>query len=141
MKIKFNKKTLTTRLIFGLAWMVLGALRVLWHDKIDWSDYGSFVLGSLIIGQYFYNLKHQYLTIEHGSIRKNGLNGDGFRKKINLNDINWIKKYAGEYTLITERKKLKIHMDWIDTDSLNELNKILAELNLPPEKTPFAKHA
>jgi hypothetical protein len=121
--------------------MGLGALRVLSHDKIDWSDYGSFVLGSLIIGQYFYNLKHQYLTIEHGSIRKNGLNGDGFRKKINLNDINWIKKYAGEYTLITERQKLKIHMDWIDADSLNELNKILAELNLPPEKTPFAKHA
>ncbi len=121
--------------------MVIGTLRVLWQDNIDWSDYGFFVLGSLLIGQYFYNLKNQYLTIEHGSIRKNGLSGDGFRKKINLNDINWIKKYAGEYTLITERKKLKIHMDWIDADSLNELNKILADLHLPTEKTPFANHA
>ena len=61
-------------------------------------------------------------------------------KKINLNEINWIKKFAGDYTLKTEQKELKINTELIDENSLTELNRILAELNLPPEKTPFANN-
>ena len=56
-----------------------------------------------------------------------------------LVSLNWIKKFAGDYTLKTEQMELKINTELIDKDSLMELNKILAELNLPPEKTPFPK--
>ncbi|CAZ98557.1 Conserved hypothetical protein [Zobellia galactanivorans] len=76
------------------------------------------------------------MRIENGTIRKNGLNGYG--KKINLNEINWIKKFAGDYTLKTETKELKINTELIDKTSLTELNSILKELNLPADKTPFA---
>ena len=83
-------------------------------------------------------LENQYLTIENGTIRKNGLYGLG--KKLNLNEVNWIKKFAVDYTLKTKKRDLKINTELIDKDSLNELNKILAGLNLPPEKTPFANN-
>ena len=138
MKIKFKKKRLYINLILGLVWLSLGILNLTEDDKIRWTDYGYLVAGILYIGHYLYDLTNQYLTIENGTIRKNGLYG--FRKKINLNEINWIKKFAGDYTLKTEQKELKINTELIDKDSLTELNKILAELNLPPEKTPFANN-
>ena len=138
MKIKFKKKRLRVNLILGIVWIILGTLNLLTDDKIRWTDYGYLVIGILYVGHYFYDLKNKYLTIENGTIRKNGLYG--YWKKINLNEINWIKKFAGDYTLKTEQKELKINTELIDKDSLTELNKILAKLNLPPEKTPFANN-
>ena len=138
MKIKFKKKRLIVNLVLGVIWIALGTLSIVTDDKIRWTDYGYLVIGVLYVGYYFYNLTNQYLTIENGTIRKNGLYG--FRKHINLNEVNWIKKFAGDYTLKTEQKELKINTELIDKDSLTELNKILAKLNLPPEKTPFANN-
>ena len=122
-------------LIFGLAWIALGTLSIVTHDDIRWTDYVFLVVGILYIGHYLYDLTNQYLTIENGTIRKNLLYG--YWKKINLNEINWIKNFAGDYTLKTEQRELKINTELIDEDSLSELNKILTELNLPPEKTLF----
>ena len=138
MKIKFKKKRLRVNLILGIVWIILGTLSIVTDDKIRWTDYGYLVIGILYVGHYLYDLKNQYLTIENGTIRKNGLYG--YWKKINLNEINWIKKFAGDYTLKTEKKELKINTELIDENSLTELNKILAELNLPSEKTPFANN-
>ena len=100
MKIKFKKKRLRVNLILGIVWIILGTLNLLTDDKIRWTDYGYLVIGILYVGHYFYDLKNQYLTIENGTIRKNGLYG--YWKKINLNEINWIKKFAGDYILKTD---------------------------------------
>ena len=103
MKIKFKKKRLRVNLILGIVWIVLGTLSIVTDDKIRWTDYGYLVIGiPLYVGHYLYDLKNQYLTIENGTIRKNGLYG--YWKKINLNEINWIKKFAGDYTLKTEEQ-------------------------------------
>ena len=138
MKIKFKKNRLRVNLILGIVWLILGTLSIVTDDEIRWTDYGYLVIGILYVGHYLYDLTNQYLTIENGTIRKNGLYG--FGKKINLNEINWIKKFAGDYTLKTEQKELKINTELIDKNSLTDLNRILAELNLPPEKTPFANN-
>lgn len=138
MKIKFRKKRLYANLLLGIVWIILGVLNTVINDEIRWHVYGFFGLGVLYTGHYLYDLTNQYLTIENGTIRKNGLYGYG--KKINLNEINWIKKIAGAYTLKTEHKNFKINTEMIEEKSLAELNKILAGLNLPSEKTPFAKN-
>ncbi|MCK0192519.1 hypothetical protein [Arenibacter sp. F20364] len=137
MKIKFRKKRLIAHLLLGMVWIGLGILSVVVNDEIRWTDYGYLVVGILYVGHYLHDLTYQYLTIENGTIRKNALYG--FGKKISLNDINWIKKFAGDYTLKTEQSELKINTKLIDIDSLIELHRILAELNLPPENTPFSK--
>lgn len=138
MKIRFKKKRLRVNLILGIVWIGLGTLSIVTDDEIRWTYYGYLVIGMLYIGHYLYDLTNQYLTIENGTIRKNGLYGLG--KKLNLDEINWIKKFAGDYTLKTKKSDLKINTELIDKDSLNELNKILVGLNLPPEKTPFANN-
>ncbi len=139
MKIRFKKKRLRVNLILGIVWIGLGTLSIVTDDEIRWTDYGYLVIGMLYIGHYLYDLTNQYLTIENGTIRKNGLYGLG--KKLNLDEINWIKKFGEDYTLKTKKKDLKINTELIDKDSLNELNKILAGLKLPAEKTPFANNA
>jgi len=136
MKIKFKKKRLLAHLLLGMVWIGLGILSIVVNDEIRWTDYGYLVIGILYVGHYLHDLTYQYLTIDNGTIRKNALYG--FGKRINLNNIYCIKKFAGDYTLKTEQSELKINTDLIDMDSLIELLRILGELNLPPEKTPFA---
>lgn len=138
MKIRFKKKILHRNLIIGIVWTGLGVFSVLVNDILRWSDYGYLLVGFLYIGHYLYDVTNQYLTIENGTIRKNILYG--FGKKISLDEINAIKKFAGEYTLKTERNKLKINTDVIDNVSLTALNKILEELNVPADKTTFAQY-
>lgn len=139
MKIKFRKKRLGAHLLLGMVWIGLGILSIVVNDEIRWTDYGYLIVGILYVGHYLHDWTYQYLTIENGTIRKNALYG--FAKEINLHDIHWIKKFAGDYTLKTEDRELKINTELIDIDSLKELIGILTELNLPPEKTPFVNKA
>jgi hypothetical protein len=132
MKIIFKKKRLYINLILGLVWTGLGVFSLLEDESLRWTDYGYLVVGILYLGHYLYDLNNQYLTIENGSIRKNILYG--FGKKINLNEINRIEKYAGDYILRTLTKELKINTGLIEEKSLEEFNEILKKLNLPEGK-------
>ncbi|AUS07356.1 hypothetical protein [Pseudotamlana carrageenivorans] len=135
MKIKFKRKRLVANLIISIIWITFGTYNIVDEDHLRWTDYGYLILGVLYFGQYLHDLTYQYLTIQDGIIKKNGLYG--YWKKINMNDITWIKKFAGDYTLKTEQKEIKINTDLIDKKALAELDKILGALNLPSEKTPF----
>lgn len=139
MKIKFKKKRLRAKLLIGLAWVAFGMISLETNESVRWTDYGYLVVGLLYLGHYWVDRTWQYLTIENGVIRKNRLYG--FGGAIALKDLVWIKKFAGDYTLKTQQGELKIDTDLIDAESLADLNKVLSALDLPPEKTPFAKLA
>ena len=136
MKIRFKKKRLYFNLVLGLFWIVFGVFNVLDEENLRWMDFLYLVVGVLYIGHYLFDIINQYLTLENGTIRKNPLYGYG--KKIDLNEINLIKNFAGDYTLKTKTQKLKIKTDLIEETSLTELIEILRKLNLPSDKTPFA---
>ena len=99
-------------------------------------DFGYVFMSILYFGQHIYEYKNQYLTIQDGTIRKNSWYG----KKLDLNQITWIKKFAGDYILKTDKEELTINTELIEEKSIAELNRILGELNLSPEKTPFANN-
>jgi hypothetical protein len=136
MKIRFKKKRLYMSALLGIVWTGLGIYNIIEDENLRWMDYVYLLVGILYIGHYLFDFKNQYLRIESGTIRKNRLYGYG--KKINLNEINSIKKFAGDYTLKTDTQKLKINTELIEEKSLAELNEILQNLNLPSDKTPFA---
>ena len=133
MKIKFKKKRLYANLVLGLFWIGLGIFNVIDEENLRWMDYLYLVVGILYTGHYIFDIINQYLTIENGTIQKNPLYG--FGKKIDLNEINLIKNFAGDYTLKTDTQKLKIKTDLIEEKSLVELNEILRKLNLPSDKS------
>ena len=136
MKIKFKKNRLYENLLLGVVWTGIGILNFYENDNIRWSNSIYLVLGLLYTGHFLTDITYQYLTIENGTIQKNRLYG--FGKKINLIDINWIKKINDDYTLITDSHKLKIKTKLIEENSRIELNTLLEQLNLPSEEHVFA---
>ena len=125
MKIRFTKKRLKHYLIFGILWLVLGTTAVIFNsDNIF--NYGYLIIGILYLGTYLFENNKQYLTIENGTISKNHL----IPKKINLNEIKRIKKFAGDYILKTDSTELRINTELVEKNSLEELNTVLENLNL-----------
>jgi hypothetical protein len=125
MKIRFTKKRLKHYLIFGILWLVLGTTAVIFNsDNIF--NYGYLIIGILYFGTYLFENNKHYLTIENGTISKNHL----IPKKINLNEIKRIKKFAGDYILKTDSTELRINTELIEKNSLAELNTVLENLNL-----------
>jgi len=137
MKIQYTKKRLRANLIIGLIWSSLAIAKWIFDDFMHWTDFFFAGMALLYLGQYLFDRKNQYLTITQDQIKVNFL----FGKQIYLKDINRIKKFAGDYIIKTDTKELTINTQLIEPDSLNELNKFLAKVDLPPDKTPFANNA
>lgn len=134
MKIRYKKKRLTSNLIIGIVWTAFALLSLTYNEETRWTDYGYIVIALLYFGQYAYESSKQYLTITKHSIRKNRFFGNSLK----LNKIIRIKKFAGDYILQTDKEELTINTDIIEEKSLLELNRILSQVNLPADKTPFA---
>ena len=118
-------------------WLTLGIAMWIFFDIVHWSEFSWFVIALPYLGQYLYERQNQYLTITQDEIKVNNL----FRKRINLYDIKRIKKFMGDYKIITDAKVITINTKIIDKESLNDLNEVLAKLNLPPDKSPFVNNS
>jgi len=126
MKIKFTKKRLRTHLYLGLIWLVFGILQLVFNDFKDWYDYFWILMAVIYFGMYAFDTTKQYLTIENGILQSNGL----FGKKIALNDIVYMRKFAGDYILKTATKELTINTQLIDPHSLENLTTTLEKLGV-----------
>ncbi len=107
-------------------WLILVVLNLIFNDFGKWSTYINLGIAIMFITIYSFNYFNQYLTINDNVIKEN----HPFGKKINLNEIKNIKKFAGDYILKTEKNELTINTQIIDEKSLAELNLILKKLNL-----------
>lgn len=126
MKILYKKRRLNYNLTFGIFWLVLSLLKIFNQEKFSWFDWGFLMLSFLYLGIYSYEKKNQYLTIENGMISINKL----FPNRIRLTEIKQIKKFAGDYILKTDKTALTINTQFIDENSLKELNTELEKLNI-----------
>jgi hypothetical protein len=123
MKIFYKKKRLKHSIVFGIIWLILGTLAII-NDSKSVFSYGYLFVGILYFGTYLFENKKQYLTIENGTISKNGL----ITKKINLTDIINIKKFAGDYVLKTDNTEFRINTQIIQKESLVDLDNELERL-------------
>ena len=125
MKIEYKKRQLNINLIFGFILLTYFTIRLL-IDEVHWIDYGWIIISLTYFINYFYQKKYKYVTIENGIINVNG----PFGKKLKLNEIKRIKKFAGDYILKADKKELTINTQVIDPNSLTELNQELEKLNV-----------
>ena len=138
LKIRFKKKRLYANLIIGVIWLVFAVIILFTEfteEENHWMIYVYPIIGFLYLGQYWYDSTFQYLIIDDNTIQRNIFYGTN--RKIALKDITWIKKFAGDYILKSDQKDMHIDLRLIDESSLDELNKVVANLNLPADKTPF----
>jgi len=94
--------------------------------SIDSIGVGQIAAGIFMLLYYNFELKKQYLIIGNGFIKQNS----PFGKNINLAEIKRIEKFAGDYIIKTDNKKLTINTQIIDSNSLADLNTELEKLNL-----------
>lgn len=126
MKIQYKKRQLNFNLIFGIIWLTYFLVKLIFDEEIHWIDYGWILISLAYFGVYFYQKKYKYVSIENGILTVNG----PFGKKLNLNEIKRIKKFAGDYIIKTDNKELTINTQIIEPNSLAELNAELEKLNV-----------
>lgn len=138
MKIHYTKKRLRSNLFQGTLWLTLGLVGIVIDTSIS-KGMGITYLGMsvLFLGSYLYERHYQYLTLKGGTIQKNSLIG----KPMRLNEIQRIKKFAGDYILETETAKMTINTQIIAPDSQKMLDEALSGLELPPQLSPFGHAA
>ncbi|MDC6350979.1 hypothetical protein PP178_05400 [Zeaxanthinibacter sp. PT1] len=127
MKVSYKQKHLRNYLLLGILFLLLGSWRML-HGFDQLLGYLWLSLALISLSQYYYSRKKAYLTIKQGYLYKNLL----FSRKLLLSDIKCIRKFAGDYILMTEKAQLTIDTQIIDKDSLEELECVLAQLDLEP---------
>lgn len=126
MKIAYKKRQLNVNLILGLVWLTWFFIGILTKEEPGWIDYGWILISLMYLGLYFYQKTYKYVSIENGIINVNGPLG----KKLNLNEIKRIKKFAGDYILKTDKNELTINTKIIDPNSQTELDAELEKLNV-----------
>lgn len=124
MNIQYTKKSLNYKLILGLFMLAYGIYRLVAFDGLFWLDYGWLTLSLIYLGTYLFQRVYGYLKIENGNLQVNSL----FKKTIILDEIKEIRSFAGDYTLRTNDKEVKINTSLIDSGSLAELNAELKKL-------------
>ena len=125
MTIGYKKKYLNINLIYALLFTVT-LFTVSYEGSESWMIIIGIFTPTCFIAKYFYQKQRKYLTIEHKRIRVNNIFGKG----ININEIQTIEKYAGDYILKTNKKKLKIDTTIIEPSELSNLNSELEKLNV-----------
>ena len=130
MKIRYKKKRLKFYLILTIFWLIYGVLNLFFNDFGKWTTYTWLGISLIYIIIYSFDYFNQYLTIQNGIIKENHLFGILFGKEISLNEIKRIKKFAGDYILITDKIEMTITTQIIDSNSLEELNTELEKLNV-----------
>lgn len=135
MKIRYKNNTGIFYLLLGILWIAMGIFGLSLEGDNPFFDYASIAFGILYVLMFLYQRNYQYLKIENGVVQKSLFHASP--RRITLKKVVWIKKFAGDYILISDEKKFHINYDLIEKKSLLELEKFLSQLNLPPEKTPF----
>ena len=133
MTVRLKKRRLYTPLWLGLLWILFGILYFVFDDgNTYWLAFGYLLVGGFELGQFFYSLKHQYITIKNGIIRKNMIYG--FKNKVILEEIDEIKKISGYIVLRSKARDLFIDPLVIENESLQEFTEFLKQTDLPAKK-------
>jgi hypothetical protein len=119
MRIKFNKKRIAYNLIFSSIYVAVGLYRIVANEHINWIKSGFFVIGILYLISALFEIITHYIVINNGTLRKYSL--WAFHKDIELQNIIEIKSVKDDYILFTETTKLKIQVELIADDSLEDL--------------------
>lgn len=123
MIIPYSKKIRRREFLLGTFFTVLG-IAYAWNEPGNLLRYAFIIIGMLHIASGILQSRKPYLRMENDVLKKS----DFFRKEIRLSDVVRVKSFAGEHTLFTSDKKLKIHSELANKDSRAELEEFLRSL-------------
>lgn len=135
MTIPYNQKVRRKELIFGSIFLVTG-IAFLWNGSDSIFRYGFLLVGLLHLASGFFQIKVPYIKEENGILTRAGL----FPKTIRLSEVEKIRKFAGDYTLFSAQKKLKINSALVDNRHIEQQQNLMESLSVPVDETPPKKY-
>ena len=112
---------------FGMILVLLSFVTGNWKViSIQSVGIGQIGAGIFMLILYYIENEKQYLTLKNGELIKNTL----FSKKIKLNQITYIKEFAGDLKLFSEKNEFIIDTQIIEPNSLLKLKNELKNYNL-----------
>ena len=135
MIVKYRKKFIYKELILGSLFFIFGIFFIA-EEPESIIRYGFLLLSLLHLVSGFYQLKMPYLKLGNGNITRGGL----IPKTISLSEVEKIKKFAGDYTLYTSDKKLKINSELVCKTQLKDLDELMSSLETPLDETPSKEY-
>lgn len=110
MKVPVRKKRKYLNLGLGLAWLLLFSSKLFVDENLKGLDYFWLLLAFIYLAMYAKDVKRPYLQIE-GSL----LTVDAWpAKKMDLQELVSVRKFAGDYTLRTASGKLQVSGQMMD---------------------------
>ncbi|WKB82803.1 hypothetical protein QYR09_07140 [Cellulophaga lytica] len=138
MKIRYTKKKVRTNILFSFLFVVYALYKSVYltikSESIKWIGFILLVITIIWFVKSILKSTNYCLVLKNGILKE----GTAFPKKIALKDITYIRKTKEQYILKTADKELVVHINEIEEDSLKNLDNVLANLDLPAEKNPFA---
>lgn len=124
MKILHNQSQLKKVLILGILYVIIGILSIITTYKGYLA--GFIGIGVLYIVQYCYKKNRAYVLLNENAIICNGI----VKKEIATKDILSVKYFAGDYTIKSAEKEIRIDTNLIDKASLSHLKEYFEKLNV-----------
>lgn len=125
-KIPYKTKQVRINLILGILWILNGVVQIYLSERNSWPEYFWLFFGVFYLTIYFYQKKRKYISIENGVVKQNW----PFGKSIKLSEIKIIRHFSGDFILKSDKKKLTIHINFIDEESLIHLKEVLKSLDV-----------
>ena len=137
-KIRYTKKKVRTNILFSFLFVVYALYKSVYltikSDSIKWIGFILLIIAIIWFIKCILKSTNYYLSIDNGIIKER----NSFRKKIALEDISYLRKTDDQYIIKTAKSELVVYSNDVEEESLKSLDKVLATLDLPAEKNPFA---
>ncbi len=121
--IPYNYKGIRLNRFLGIAFIVLSIIGFFNNPDNYIFNYGYLLFGIGYIYLYFFMYSKAGLLIRDGVINVQPLG-----KSIVIAEVIEFKKFAGDYTLITENSKLVINTQLLDAKGLQQLDAVLKSI-------------
>ncbi len=118
--------------MLGALFAILGGVKA-FEGTASYFIYFQLLFGILMVGTFFFQKRHQYLSIENGFLTKHGLR----RRTVQLDEIEQVQSFPGKIKIYTSDSSLSINTSIIDEDSSQDLYRALGSLELKSQENPF----
>lgn len=129
-KNEYKNSNQTYLKIMGLIWLAFGAVELIFSDN----TFGWFhiALGAIHVVAIYHEKPNSYATITNGVFKTNFW----FASKTDLTKAKYVKKFAGDVTFVFAEKELRIDTQFLDQESVNQLDEFIAFYNIETEVIP-----
>ena len=103
-------------------WIILFASEIIFIADKGWLNYGIMGVGLFLIFIYSFGLVFQYAQLKNGVF---SIYSDLIPKRIVLNEVESVRKSAGDYVVKTKSKSIQINPQPLDEDSKKRLKEML----------------